>query len=586
MEVEDVAGVRLTARRAAQQQRDLAVGVGLLGEVVVDDEGVLAVLHPVLAHRAARVGREVLERRRLGGGRGDDDGVLEGAVLLEGRDDLGDRRALLADGDVDALHAGAALVDDRVDGDRRLAGLAVADDELPLAAADRRDRVDDLDAGLQRLGDRLACDDARRLDLEAAQRRSRRAGPCRRSARRAGSRPGRGARRRPGPTGSGRSSGRPGPRRAPRRSPSTTAPIDSSSRLRARPTTPFSNSSSSLTDAPGSPVTRAMPSPTSAMRPTCSAATSVVKLGDVARERSGDVVGVDGQLCHWCVPRPSRRVQELLVDSGRAEAAGAGGASDSRSRSRRWRTVPSMTSVADRDDIPPTTAGSTITRTSTGSADECARARRRGAPARRRRGRRRSGPRRCAARALRRRARRATRGCRRGRGVRRRATQVDEQSDRRGLALVAEQLADDRAPARSGRSGGRRAPGEAAGSCRRTRRSGTAVLDLVDQAELGQLLEQRGRRSPQALAHRAAPPDGEVLLESPRVAGGRRGGGLGELDEVGDRHGEVAGRLDEGGPGEQRPTLERGLAGDQVVDDAAASERRNVRVGEDVAELF
>src|SRR5688572_31062966 len=48
----DVARVGLAARRAAQQQRDLAIRLGLLGQVVVDDERVLAVLHPVLAHRA------------------------------------------------------------------------------------------------------------------------------------------------------------------------------------------------------------------------------------------------------------------------------------------------------------------------------------------------------------------------------------------------------------------------------------------------------------------------------------------------------------------------------------------------------
>src|SRR5215213_2738417 len=51
-------------------------------------------------------------------------------------------------------------------------------------------------------------------------------------------------------------------------SPSTTAPIESSSRFSARPSVPPSNSRSSLTAAPGSPLTRAMPSPTSSMRPT------------------------------------------------------------------------------------------------------------------------------------------------------------------------------------------------------------------------------------------------------------------------------------------------------------------------------
>ena len=83
-------------------------------------------------------------------------------------DDLRDRRLLLADGDVEAENALALLVDDRVDRDGGLAGLAVADDELALAAADRDHRVDGLDARLQRLFDRLAADDAGRLDLDAA----------------------------------------------------------------------------------------------------------------------------------------------------------------------------------------------------------------------------------------------------------------------------------------------------------------------------------------------------------------------------------------------------------------------------------
>src|SRR5690606_36012547 len=60
-------------------------------------------------------------------------------------------------------------------------------------------------------------------------------------------------------------------------SPSTTAPIDSSSRLSARPMRPPSNSSSSFTAASGRPETRAMPSPTSMTLPTCVSSTSGVK---------------------------------------------------------------------------------------------------------------------------------------------------------------------------------------------------------------------------------------------------------------------------------------------------------------------
>ena len=60
------------------------------------------------------------------------------------------------------------LVDDRVEGDGGLAGLAVADDQLALAAADRDQRVDGLEAGLHRLVHRLARDDAGRLHVDAA----------------------------------------------------------------------------------------------------------------------------------------------------------------------------------------------------------------------------------------------------------------------------------------------------------------------------------------------------------------------------------------------------------------------------------
>src|SRR4029079_10702095 len=48
------------------------------------------------------------------------------------------------------------------------AGLAIADDQLALAAADGNQGVERLEAGLHRLIDRLARDDAWRLDLDAA----------------------------------------------------------------------------------------------------------------------------------------------------------------------------------------------------------------------------------------------------------------------------------------------------------------------------------------------------------------------------------------------------------------------------------
>jgi hypothetical protein len=176
VEVEDVARVRLASRRASQEERHGAVRLGLLGQVVEDDEDVHALVHPVLADGRAGVGGEVLEARGVGCRGGDDGRVLHRARLLEGAPHAGDGGALLTDGDVDAAHllvrvAGVPellLVDDRVDRDRRLAGLSVSDDELALATADRRHGVHGLEPRLQRLMDRLALDDGRSLELERA----------------------------------------------------------------------------------------------------------------------------------------------------------------------------------------------------------------------------------------------------------------------------------------------------------------------------------------------------------------------------------------------------------------------------------
>ena len=66
---------------------------------------------------------------------------------------LGHGARALADGAIDAKHVFAALAEDRVDGDGGLAGLPVAQDQLALAASDRDERVDDLEARLEGHGD-------------------------------------------------------------------------------------------------------------------------------------------------------------------------------------------------------------------------------------------------------------------------------------------------------------------------------------------------------------------------------------------------------------------------------------------------
>ena len=171
MEVEDVARVCLTARRAAQDQRHLAVGHGLLREVVVDNEGVAPRVAEEFADGCAREGGEVLHGSRIGGRGGHDDRILHGSVPAQRLDERRHGRGLLADSHIDAVDRVtglevAPLVDDRVHGDGRLARLAVADDQLALTAADRDHRIDGLQARLQGFAHRLAEDDARRLAFQ------------------------------------------------------------------------------------------------------------------------------------------------------------------------------------------------------------------------------------------------------------------------------------------------------------------------------------------------------------------------------------------------------------------------------------
>ena len=174
VQVEHIARVSLTSRRAAQQQGDRTVGFGLLRQIVKNDEHVLAVVHPVLSDGGTGVRCDVLEACGIGCRGGHDGGVLHGAGLFEGLLHRCDGGALLADGDVDAADlllriAGfpvTLLVDDRIDCDSGLTGLAVADDELALATADRRHCVDGLQAGGHRLINRMTMHNVRCLGLE------------------------------------------------------------------------------------------------------------------------------------------------------------------------------------------------------------------------------------------------------------------------------------------------------------------------------------------------------------------------------------------------------------------------------------
>lgn len=65
MEIEDVSRVGLSAGGSSEQQGHLSVRDGLLGQIVIDDQAVLAVVSEVLTDGAAGVRSQELERGGL-----------------------------------------------------------------------------------------------------------------------------------------------------------------------------------------------------------------------------------------------------------------------------------------------------------------------------------------------------------------------------------------------------------------------------------------------------------------------------------------------------------------------------------------
>jgi len=169
VQIEHVAGVSLTSRGTADQQRQGTVSDRVLGQVVVDDQDMLALMHEIFAHGAAGVGCDILQGRQLGGCCRHHDGVAHGTGFGQALHKVCHGGALLADGNVNADDVLALLVDDGIGCDGGLAGLTVTDDQLTLAASDGDHGVDGLDAGLQRFLDRLAVDDAGCAALNGAE---------------------------------------------------------------------------------------------------------------------------------------------------------------------------------------------------------------------------------------------------------------------------------------------------------------------------------------------------------------------------------------------------------------------------------
>ena len=168
MEIEHVAGVSFPSGGTANQQGDGTVGHGVLAQVVVNHQHILALVHEMLTHGAAGIGGDVLHGCQLGSGGGHHDGVVHGTFCRQVVHNLSHGGTLLTDGHIDTDHVFPLLVQDGIGGDGGLTGLAVADNQLTLAPSNGNHGVDGLDAGLEGLVYRFPVDDARGRGFDGA----------------------------------------------------------------------------------------------------------------------------------------------------------------------------------------------------------------------------------------------------------------------------------------------------------------------------------------------------------------------------------------------------------------------------------
>src|SRR3989344_2497554 len=160
MHIENIPRISLPARWTPQDERDLPISHRVFGKIIVDDKHILALIHKILAHRTSGIRRDKRQRRRVRCPGYHYRRIFHRPRFAQFGHNARHLGFFLPGGYIDTDDILALLVDDGIDSDSCFSRLAIADDEFALSAADRDEGIDGLDAGLYRLIDRLAGNDA------------------------------------------------------------------------------------------------------------------------------------------------------------------------------------------------------------------------------------------------------------------------------------------------------------------------------------------------------------------------------------------------------------------------------------------
>src|SRR5664279_4761624 len=166
MNVENIAREGLATGRTAQEEGQLAISSGVLCEVVINDQYVAARFHEMFRDAGRSIRSNVGETRWLVAFGHHDNGVIHRTLFPQYGHGFGNRGSALADGAIDTQDIQITLVEDGIDGNGGFASLAVSQNQLPLAAPDWNQRINDLEAGLEWHGHGRTVHDGRSRTLD------------------------------------------------------------------------------------------------------------------------------------------------------------------------------------------------------------------------------------------------------------------------------------------------------------------------------------------------------------------------------------------------------------------------------------
>jgi len=126
----------------------------MLGEIIIDDQRMLAAITVIFAHGTTGIRRQILQGWGVRGSSCNHRRISHRSKIFQALNHLGNSWIFLADGHINTDHAGIFLVQDSINDDSCFACLSVAYDQFSLTATNWNHRIYSFDSSLKRFPNR------------------------------------------------------------------------------------------------------------------------------------------------------------------------------------------------------------------------------------------------------------------------------------------------------------------------------------------------------------------------------------------------------------------------------------------------